>query len=61
MSQLCNIAKCKDCDAKNPNGDNEFCVVLEWLKPEDIKKKIDETKCPNCGSKNWYLTDATEH
>ena len=72
MSQLCLVAKCKDCqdryaetskDKNNPYGDDdsEFCLVLEWkIKPEIIKTVAD-TKCPKCGGENWYLTDGWEH
>lgn len=61
MSELCNIAVCRDCE-NNPNvQDPEFCIVLEYLNKEEIIKKIKETKCPECGSENWVLTDVTEH
>ena len=67
MSQLCNIAKCKDCAEKskdkafNWGEDAEFCVVIEWLNKKKAIEKIKETKCPQCGGNNWYFTDATEH
>ena len=67
MSQLCNIARCKDCEQKSKNKpfnwgeDAEFCVVIEWLTKDEALKKIKGIKCPKCGSDNWYFTDAIEH
>ena len=72
MSQLSLIAKCRNCeenqaqtspDKNNPffNGDEEFGLVIEWLNKQEILKKVSETKCPTCGSEDWYLTDSAEH
>ena len=72
MSQQVLIVKCKDCleryaksskDKNNPffGDDAEFGIVLEWLPKNEALKKMNEAKCPNCQSENWYFTDASEH
>ena len=69
MSQQCLRAKCRSCqeryaetskDKNNPffDDDADFGLVLEWKSKKDILEKVGETKCPKCGSEDWYLTDA---
>ena len=72
MSQQVLIAQCSDCENKyaetskdknDPYGDDNssFGLVLEWKNKNEILKEIAKTKCPKCGSENWYLTDISEH
>lgn len=67
MSQLCNLAICKNCEKKEINkpfnwGEGaKFCIVLEFLTPNKAIEKIKKTKCPKCGSKNWIFTDSIIH
>lgn len=58
MGTTVNMAMCKDCETKDGWEKTEsFCVVLEWLSKESAKAEIEKTKCPKCGSDNWYFTD----
>jgi len=50
MGQSVNYAVCNDCNT-------EFGIVLEWETKEEVLNILEETKCPNCKSDNWYLTD----
>lgn len=57
------IAVCLDCEeAKRgyPTEYGEFSIVMEWFSKEALLKYIEGTHCPDCGSNNWYLTDASE-
>jgi len=45
-----NWCKCNKCE-------EEFDVILEWKLKESAIKLIENTKCPNCGSDDWYFTD----
>ena len=52
------MARCNDCEKKlGFDGTDGFGVVLEWLSKDSAVDKIKETKCPVCGSDDWYFTD----
>ena len=58
MGTSTNMARCNDCEKKlGFDGADGFGVVLEWLSKDSAVDKIKETKCPVCGSDDWYFTD----
>jgi Zn finger protein HypA/HybF involved in hydrogenase expression len=50
MGTAINWVRCNDCE-------EDFDVVLEWKSKDSSLDEIKKTKCPKCGSENWYFTD----
>lgn len=63
MSVSTLIATCRPCQKKAQDSLNpisEFGIVLEWKGKTEAMKEIENTKCPDCGSDDWYFTDGVE-
>lgn len=39
------------------NESREFWMTIEFKGPDGLRGLANETKCPECGSKDWQTTD----
>lgn len=53
MSVHSMLTNCNECG-------EEFYIDIEYDTSETLKDKAENTVCPKCGSKNWFMTDACE-
>ena len=50
MGIALNGLKCNKCN-------EEFDIALEWRSKNVVIEKIKKTRCPKCGSNDFYFTD----
>lgn len=60
------VLQCRDCP-KVAGGfmgafpeESEFYMDMEYYNKKSLLKAVQETKCPTCGSENWFMTDSCE-
>lgn len=52
MGKRSSLFKCHGCG-------HQFWEWFEWLTREEMGEFVEQTVCPECGSKDWELTDAS--
>lgn len=61
---------CRDCEEEERESDeeipiggdrkSEFWVRMESMERERLIEHIENIECPECGSKDWFMSDTSQ-